>query len=322
MGIGKDVTINFTMANGAINKPVTISLEGMTYNGATEFTYTPSQQSVTLTGLKTTTDTDPVSFTLNAENYNIYGPVEGSRLTYQFKGAFAATSLKAEADIKVDFTFNISYEAFETLKSLYPDAGANGVPMYVILERLHPADDQLVYSQARAEGDRYIYRIKQAGKQTIKLATTNADVGDCTVTLQADYFDTETVEIKQSNIVTYAGTINVTDANLNFGNNNNLQTDYNYSSSATYSITVGDKELVTNKELTSYKTSTTRTGTTNNRKYYITGINSFTIENVSISGEGINEGTTVKIEITITANNNSRTVTYSKTINELGLEKQ
>lgn len=197
VGVGKDVTINFTMANGAVNTPVTISLEGMTYNGATEFTYTPSQQSVTLTGLKTTTDTDPVSFTLNAENYNIYGPVEGSRLTYQFEGAFAATSLKAEADIKVDFTFDIPAEAFTALKTLYPDAGDAGVPMYVILERLHPADDQLVYSQARAEGDRYIYRIKQAGTQTIKLATTNADVGDCTVTLQADYFDDETVVINQ-----------------------------------------------------------------------------------------------------------------------------
>ena len=197
VGVGKDVTIKFSMAGGAINTPVTISLKGMTYNGATEFTYTPSQQSVTLTGLKTTTDTDPVSFTLNAENYNIYGPVEGSRLTYKFKGAFAATSLKAEADIKVDFTFDIPAEAFAALKTLYPDAGDAGVPMYVILDRLHPADDQLVYSQARAEGDRYIYRIKQAGTQTIKLATTNADVGDCTVTLKADYFDDETVVINQ-----------------------------------------------------------------------------------------------------------------------------
>ena len=114
-----------------------------------------------------------------------------------FYGAFAETSLKAEADVEVDFTFNISDEALEALKKLYPDAGANGVPMYVTLDRLQPADDQLIYSQAKTGGDRYIYRIKQAGTQTIKLATTEAAVGDCTVTLQADYFDTQNVTIRQ-----------------------------------------------------------------------------------------------------------------------------
>ena len=69
--------------------------------------------------------------------------------------------------------------------------------MFVTLDRMHPADDQLVYSQVRAEGDRYLYRIKQAGTQTIKLATSEDNGGACKVTLQADYFDTETKEISQ-----------------------------------------------------------------------------------------------------------------------------
>lgn len=207
VGVGKDVTIKFTMANGAINKPVTISLVGMKYTGtlggvnytdATVVTYTPSSSNVEISGFKTTTATDPVSFTLDADEYNIYGPVEGARQTYQFNGAFVdVTSLAAEADIEVDFTFNISDEAFNTLNSLYPDAGDAGVPMYVTLDRMYPADDQLVYSQARAEGDRYLYRIKQAGTQTIKLATSHDEGGSCKVTLQADYFDTETKEIQQ-----------------------------------------------------------------------------------------------------------------------------
>ena len=195
VGEDQDVTISFNMDsedNAYNSRPVTISLKGMTYNGATEVTYTPSEQKVDLT-CKTTTATDPVSFTLDAEEYNILDPVEGSRQTYKFGGAFAATSLEAEADVEVDFTFNIPADAL----AKYPDAGDAGVPMYVILDRLHPADDQLVYSQARAEGDRYIYRIKQAGEQRIKLATTSADVGDCTVTLQADYFDTQSVTIRQ-----------------------------------------------------------------------------------------------------------------------------
>ena len=69
--------------------------------------------------------------------------------------------------------------------------------MFVTLDRMHPADDQLVYSQVKAGGDRYIYRITQAGKQTIRLATTEDIGGPCTVTLQADYFDDQAVTINQ-----------------------------------------------------------------------------------------------------------------------------
>lgn len=208
VGVDQNVTISFEMADGAINKQVTIALEGMTYSGtlngvtytnAKTFKYTTSSKNVTISeGLRTTTATDAVSFTLDADDYNI-ASAKGSRQTYKFNGAFAAASLKTEADVEVDFTFNISDEAFEALKKLYPDAvnAGVGVPMYVTLDRLHPADDQLIYSQAKAGGDRYIYRIKQSGKQTIKLATTSADVGDCTVTLQADYFDTQSVTIRQ-----------------------------------------------------------------------------------------------------------------------------
>ena len=540
LGVDQNVTISFEMADGAINKPVTISLEGMTYTGilggvnytnATVVTYTPSSKAVSISGFKTTTDVDRVSFTLDADNYNILGPVVGDRQTYKFDGAFAETSLKAEADVEVDFTFNISDDALNALNSLYPDAGEAGVPMFVTLDRMHPADDQLVYSQIRAEGDRYIYRIKQAGTQTIKLATTEAVGGICSVTLQADYFDTQTVTIQQvgrefkslnitnnriaqglgrsvnitfqladedknaqkdvtvtlvnmavngkntftfntgdsnavsnnngtytiknvvtaddpagelkvtitangysskeatftkerpkpkfttslsktnlgasadeevvlsfssedlvdgmavtleldglrptddlptravtryvytvngtgtqtitlvttestttsktcsiqlkaeefgfedsqilsvvqNDIVTYKGTIDVTNAALNFGNN--LQTNSNYDSSATYSITVNGNKVVTDQKFTSYTTNTTSTGIFWNRQYYITGISGFSISNVSIGGVGIDDNTTVEIEITISTNSGSQTVTYSNTIRNLGLTK-
>ena len=537
VGVGSDVTIKFTMVNGAI-KPVTISLVGMTYTGtlggvnytdATVVKYTPTSSSVTLSGFKTTTATDDVSFTLDADEYNI-ASAEGKRQTYQFGGAFAATSLAAEADVEVDFTFNIDADALEALENLYPDAGDAGVPMYVTLDRLHPADDQLVYSQAKAGGDRYIYRIKQSGKQTISLATTEDAGGTCTVTLQADYFDdeskeinqvgrefgslqitntriaqglgrsvnitfqledgdnaqkdvtvtlvnmavngkntftfntsdsnavtndngtytinnvvtagdpagelkvtitakgysskeatfterptskftaslnktslgasaneevvlsfssddlldgmevtleldglavieptravtsyvykvigteeqeitlvttgstttsktctvqlkaekfgfedSETLSVVQRNIVTYAGTINVNE-NLSFDDNNNLQTNSSsYSSSAKYSIEVGGNDVVTNQQFTTYTTTTTSTGNNWNKKYYITGISSFNIPDVSISGADIDENTTVKITITITTNYGSKTVTYNSTIGNLGLEAQ
>lgn len=531
VGEGEAVTISFNMDSGdnAYNsRPVNISLKGMTYNGATELSYTPGSRNVSIGGFKTTTATDRVSFTLDAGEYNIVGPVVGERKTYTFNGAFAAASLEAEADVEVDFTFNISDEAFEALKKLYPDAvnAGVGVPMYVTLDRLHPADDQLIYSQAKAGGDRYIYRIKQAGTQTIKLATTEDFGGPCTVTLQADYFDTQRVEIKQvgrefkslnitntriaqglgrsvnitfqladvdknaqkdvtvtlvnmavngkntftfntgdsnavtnnngtytiknvvtaddpagelkvaitakgysskeatftkerpvpkfttslsktrlganageevelsfssedlvdgmavtleldglkptpdlptravtryvytvkgtgeqkvtlvtteatsktcsvklkaedfgfedsetlsveqSKIVTYAGTINVTD-NKSF--EGRLQTqNYYYSSSAEYSITVDSKDVDVTGGTISYTTS----NESQSRKYYITGINSFNIPDVSISGEGINENTTVKITITVTTNYGSRSVTYTSVIGSLGLTKK
>ena len=210
VGVGQNVTISFAMNGSAINKEVTIYLEGMTFTGlldgvnyteATTVKYTPKAQNVTLQ-CKTTTATGAVSFTIDADEYNI-ASAKGSRQTYQFGGAFVgAASLEAEADVEVDFTFTISDNALAALKALYPDAvdAGVGVPMYVTLDRLHPADDQLVYSQARAEGDRYIYRIKQSGTQTIKLATIEDVGGPCTVTLQADYFDTQSVEILQSNV--------------------------------------------------------------------------------------------------------------------------
>ena len=199
LGVGQDVTISFKMDDNATNKDVTISLKGMTYNDAYVTTVkTSSNAVITLTGFKTTTDTGAVSFTLDADDYNI-AEATGDRKTYKFNGAFGATSLEAEADVEVDFTFNISEEALSALRSLNritSDAPAP-VPMSVILNRMHPADDQLTYSQARAEGDRYIYHINAAGQQTIRLATTEDIGGPCTVTLQADYFDTETVEIQQ-----------------------------------------------------------------------------------------------------------------------------
>lgn len=245
----------------------------------------------------------------------------GERQTYKFNGAFVGvTRLEEKENVEVDFTFDIPQDAFDALTSLSSGAKATEAPMFVILDRMHPADDQLVYSQVKAGGDRYIYSIKQAGTQTIKLATTEAVAGICSVTLQANYFDTQTVSVVQSNIVTYAGTIDITKAKLSF---NQLQTNSSYYSSAKYSIIVGDETVVKDQKLTSYTTENTQTGDNWwNYQYYITGINSFTIENVSISGADISGDTNVEIVITITTDNGSRTVKYSGTIDKLGLTLQ
>ena len=282
VGVDSNVSIFFSMANGAINKEVTISLVGMTYDGKTVVTYTPIQQNVALT-CKTTTATDAVSFTIDADEYNI-ATAEGSRQTYQFGGAFAATSLEAEADVEVDFTFNISNDAFSALKTLYPDAGDAGVPMYVTLDRLHPADDQLIYSQARTGGDRYIYRIKQSGTQTIRLATTEDVGGPCTVTLQADYFDTQSVEILQSNIF----------ATAEFREWSGSNTDYVFvGESIRYYVNVSSSSKPTSvtidgKKTTQYTVNNAPEGTT---VWYIDWSGT-TKENHAMNVEMVVEGTT------------------------------
>ena len=302
VGVDKDVTIKFTMAEGAINKEVTISLVGMTYNGAKERKFTPSSNPVELSGFKTTTAADPVSFTLDAEDYNILGPVEGNRLTYKFDGKFVevidgqfvdVTSLEVEADVEVVFTFDIPNNAFETLKDLYPaDANGAGVPMYVTLVRMHPADDQLVYSQVRTEGDRYIYRIKQAGKQTIRLATSEADTGLCTVTLQADYFETQSKEILQSNIFATAEFREWRDSKNTDINSSN--TDYVIvGQTIRYYVNVSSSSEPTSvyidgKEASKYTGITTPEGTT---VWYIDWTGT-TKENHSMSVQMVVEGTT------------------------------
>lgn len=298
VGVGSDVTISFNMDsedNAYNSRPVTISLKGMTYNGATKVTYTPSEQKVDLT-CKTTTATDPVSFTLDAEEYNILDPVKGERQTYKFGGAFAATSLEAEADVEVDFTFNIPADAL----AKYPDAGNAGVPMYVTLDRMHPADGQLVYSQARAEGDRYIYRIKQAGKQTIKLATTEDVGGTCAVTLQADYFETETVEIQQ--VGREFGSLNIT--------NNGIAQGLGRSVNITFQLAEGDSNrdvtvVLENMAINGNKSVTFNTGDSN----AVTNNNgTYTIKNVVTADDPAGE-----LKVTITAKGySSKETTFNK----------
>ena len=56
VGLNKDVTISFTMAEGAYNRPVTVTLVGMTYNGESSFVYTPTGRNVSISGLKTATE--------------------------------------------------------------------------------------------------------------------------------------------------------------------------------------------------------------------------------------------------------------------------
>lgn len=191
VGVGKNVSISFSMDtdDAGYQREVAVSLVGMTYNGATSFKYTPNTRNVTLNGLKTTTDLDQVSFTVDAGEYNI-ASAEGARQTYKFNGAYVGnvTRFEQEAGIEADFQFDIPADSYY-----------DGMAVYVTLNRLVPADDEdnLEYVIERAVGDKYMYRVPASGKQTIRLATAEALEGDCTVTLEAQYFDTEVVTVPQ-----------------------------------------------------------------------------------------------------------------------------
>jgi hypothetical protein len=205
----------------------------------------------------------------------------------------------------------------EVVLSFSSEDLVDGMDVTLELDGLKPQDNL----PTRAVTN-YVYTVVN-GKETqnVILETTESTATSktCSVQLKAEEFefeDSQILSVVQSNAITYSGKIDVKNANLSFGNNNNLQTDSDYYSTATYSIKVAGKDVVTNKKLTSYETSTTTSGW-GWISYYITGIKTFKIDNVSISAEGINENTTVNIEITITANNNSRTVTYSSTIGDL-----
>lgn len=188
VGVEKNVSISFSMDtdDAGYQREVTISLVGMTYNGQTSFKYTPNTRNVTINGLKTTTEQDKVSFTLDANEYDI-ASAEGERQTYKFNGAFmGVTTLQMEDE--AEFQFNIPADAYY-----------DGMIVYVTLDRLVPADDEenLEYVIERAVGDRYLYRVENSGIQTIKLATAEPVSGECMVTLEAPYFDTETISISQ-----------------------------------------------------------------------------------------------------------------------------
>ena len=205
VGINKSVSISFNMDTDDANyrRAVTVSLEGMTYNGATTFEYMPNTRNVTINGLKTTTEQDKVSFTLDANEYAI-ASVEGARQTYKFNGAYVGnvTRFGLEAGIEADFQFDIPADSYY-----------DGMIVYVTLDRLVPADDEenLEYDLTqRAVGERYLYRVPGSGRQTIRLATAEALEGDCTVTLEAQYFYTEVVTVPQVDRVFEFGDVTAT----------------------------------------------------------------------------------------------------------------
>jgi serine/threonine protein phosphatase PrpC len=317
-GLGRSVNITFQLADEDKNaqKDVTVTLVNMAVNGKNTFTLNTGDSNAvtnnngTYTIKNVVTADDPAGELKVAITAKGYSSREATfteeRPVPKFTTSLSKTRLGANAGEEVVLSFS-------------SDDLVDGMAVTLELDGLKPTPDLPTRAVTR-----YVYTVSGTGQQNITLVTTGSTATSktCSVQLKAEDFgfeDSETLSVAQSKIVTYAGTINI-NSTLNF--DNWLQTDSSHSSSAKFNVKVGGNQVdVTNWKLT-YTPNKTSQGNSWNRKYYITGISGFSISDVSISGEGIDDETEVSITITITYNNNSRSVTYTSVIGSLGLTKK
>lgn len=192
-GTDRDVAITFTKdASDNQQRQVTVTLDGMTYNGNTTFTVTvPGNQSTyTVNGLKTTSVDGKVGFTLDAADYQLAPAISGERVGNRFENVgFNPGSVDIQAGIPVNYNFRLP-------------AYYDGMEINVTLDGLAPADDE-TRLEAPADGrsaiKSYIFRPTGAGAQTLKLKTQNKEESICYVTLEAEnyYYETETTPLYQ-----------------------------------------------------------------------------------------------------------------------------
>ena len=193
-GTDRDVDITFTKdASDNQQRQVTVTLDGMTYNGNTTFTVTvPGNQSTyTVNGLKTTSVDGKVGFTLDAADYQLASAISGERVGNRFENVgFNPGSVDIQAGIPVNYNFTIP---------VYYD----GMEVNVTLDGLAPADDETrleAPADSRSAIKSYVFRPTGDGVQTLKLKTQNKEESICYVTIEAEnyYYETETTPLYQS----------------------------------------------------------------------------------------------------------------------------
>ena len=192
-GTDRDVAITFTKdASDDQQRQVTVTLDGMTYNGNTTFTVTVTgnQSTYTVNGLKTTSVDGKVGFTLDAADYKLAPATSGERVGNRFENVgFNPGNVDIQAGIPVNYNF--------TIPAYY-----DGMEINVTLDGLAPADDEPrleAPADSRSAIKSYIFRPTGAGAQTLKLKTQNKEESICYVTLEAEnyYYETETTPLYQ-----------------------------------------------------------------------------------------------------------------------------
>lgn len=222
-GVGRSASISFRMdaddADYATNE-VTIKLVGLQdATGKSEIKIKPvssgnvsvTNRTVTISGLTTTTVSDPVKFTVSASGYETTTSAEKTRsrgsfsnLSYTQNGG-TVTSLPTTSQ-QVDFNF--------TLSDYDPNMTIN-----VTLDGFEPVDNTVLMTKA----GEYIYK-PNGVNCTFKLKTSNVTGSKtCSVALSEPYFDPDLLSILQRNKETKTATLTFDNTSKRTSRNNQKQ---------------------------------------------------------------------------------------------------
>ena len=211
-GIGREVSVSFTMPNND-NTPVILKLTGLQDGaGNTTLTVTPTagsadnvsvvtsgeNKTVTISGLTTTTVSDPVSVYIDAEGYRDV-TLNAERIINQFGVTGAGLGFNPGTITGEDDLHNLPVEFKFTIPVYYDNMEVN-----VTLDGLAPADDetQLVEVTGRSAITTYAFKPSAAGTYTLKLKTINKEPCVCSLTLEAEnyYYETNTCQVGQMKV--------------------------------------------------------------------------------------------------------------------------
>ena len=193
------------------NTPVILKLTGLQDGtGNTTITVNPTAGSaanvsvvtsgenkvVTISGLTTTTISDPVSVYIDAEGYKDES-LKAERIVNQFGVTGTGLGFTPKTVTGKDDLSNIPVEFTFTVPVHYDNMEVN-----VILDGLLPADDDpngLREVEGRSAIKTFAFKPTAAGTYTLKLKTINKEACVCSLTLESEkyYYETETLNIEQ-----------------------------------------------------------------------------------------------------------------------------
>ncbi len=302
-GVGRSASISFRMdaddADYATNE-VTIKLVGLQdATGKSEIKIKPvssgnvsvTNRTVTISGLTTTTVSDPVKFTVSASGYETTTSAEKTRSRGSFsnlsftQNGGTVTSLPTTSQ-QVDFNF--------TLSDYDPNMTIN-----VTLDGFEPVDNTVLMTKA----GEYIYKPNDVNC-TFKLKTSNVTGSKtCSVLLSTDGFVDAEGALTQRDIKTYDGTLSVTVDNIKIQHNQNYQ---NPKPTITIkSVAVNGAENISySSVVTNINHQANQTG----KKYTLISA-SFDIKDIVVSGSSLTDNTAITIVVTIRYGNTSKDFT-------------
>lgn len=212
-GIGREVSVSFTMPNND-DTPVTLKLTGLQDGaGNTTLTVNPTAGSaanvsvetsgankvVTISGLTTTTISDPVSVYIDAEGYKDES-LKAERIINQFGVTGAGLGFNPGTITGEDDLRNLPVEFKFTVPVYYDNMEVN-----VTLDGLIPADDDpngLREVEGRSAIKTFAFMPGNAETYTLKLKTINKEACVCSLTLEAEnyYYETRTCQVSQMEV--------------------------------------------------------------------------------------------------------------------------